>query len=120
MNYFFLGILGASAGVMSGLFGIGGAVLVIPALVFLFGFEQQMAQGTSLAMLLPPIGLLAAWRYWKSGYVEIGVALVLALTFFVGAALGAHFAVQIPQALMKRIFGGFITLIGLFMLITGK
>ena len=120
MNYYLLGLLGAAAGVFSGLFGIGGAILIIPALVYFFGFEQQMAQGTSLAMLLPPIGLLAAWRYWQAGQVKIGVAVVMAIAFFLGAAIGAHFAVQIPQALMKRIFGGVIASIGIFMLVTGK
>lgn len=117
MQYMFLGILGAVAGIASGLLGIGGAVIVIPALVFLFGFNQQTAQGTSLAMLLPPIGLLATWRYWQAGHVNLAVAIVLALTFFVGAALGAHFAVQIPQIIMKRIFGGGLVAIGIFMLI---
>ena len=120
MQYILLGLLGAIAGVFSGLFGIGGAVIIIPALVFLFGFEQHMAQGTSLAMLLPPIGLLAAWRYWQAGHVKLGIALLMAAAFFVGAALGAHFAVNIPQPLMKRLFGVAITLIGLIMITGGR
>lgn len=120
MHFVFIGLLGATAGVLSGLLGIGGAVIVIPALVYFFGFSQQGAQGTSLAMLLPPIGLLAAWRYYSAGNVNVTAAVILAASFFLFAALGAHFAVQIPQAVMKRIFGGALVAIGIFMFVTGK
>lgn len=120
MNFIGLAILGTTAGVFSGLFGLGGASIVIPALVFIFGFSQQSAQGTSLAMLLPPIGLLAVWKYWQSGYVKFGTAAILAATFFIGAALGAHFAVGLPEVLMKRIFGIALALIGIFMALSGK
>lgn len=120
MQYIWLGVLGAVAGVFSGIFGIGGAVIVIPALVYIFGFEQQTAQGTSLAMLLPPIGLLATWRYWNAGHVNLTIALILATTFFIAAAVGAHFAVQLPQVLMKRLFGGALAIIGIFMAISGR
>lgn len=119
MQLILLGLLGAAAGTISGLFGIGGAVVVIPALVYLFGFNQQTAQGTSLAMLLPPIGLLAAWRYWQAGNVNITAAIILAATFILFAALGAHVAVQVPQLLMKRLFGGLLVAVGILM-ISGK
>lgn len=120
MHFFLLCTLGAIAGIFSGLFGLGGAVLVIPALVYLFGFNQQTAQGTSLAMLLPPIGLLAAWRYWQAGHVNLKTAIVLAVTFFIFAAVGAHFAVQIPQNIMRRLFGGALVAIGIFMMTGGR
>jgi uncharacterized protein len=120
MQFILLGLLGAAAGVFSGLFGLGGAVVVVPALVFIFGFSQHSAQGTSLAMLLPPIGLLAVWRYWQAGYVNIGIAAVLAVAFFIGAAIGAHFAVQIPQLMMKRLFSIVIAIIGIIMFVTAK
>ena len=120
MQLLAFGLLGAAAGVVSGLFGIGGAVLVVPALVYIFGFSQHMAQGTSLAMLLAPIGILATWRYWQAGHVNIPVAVVMAVAFVLFAALGAHFAVNIPQLLMKRLFGGALVAIGLFMIATGK
>lgn len=120
MHFIFIGLLGAAAGIFSGFFGLGGAVLIVPALVYFFGFSQHDAQGTSLAMLLPPIGLLAAWRYWQQGHVNITIALILALGFILGAALGANFAVQIPHTLMKKLFGGAITAIGLFMIFSGK
>ncbi len=115
MNNIFLGLLGTIAGIVSGLFGIGGAIIVVPALVFLFGFSQHQAQGTSLAMLLPPIGLLAVWKYWQAGHVNLTVAILLAATFFIGAWGGAHFAVHVPQLLMKRLFGGGLILIGISM-----
>lgn len=117
MQYALLGILGASAGVISGLLGIGGAIIVVPALVFLFGFSQHEAQGTSLAMLLPPVGLLAAWRYWQAGHVNLTVAIIMAGMFFIGAAIGAHFSVNIPQLILKRIFGGLLMIIGTSMII---
>ncbi|MFA4875110.1 MAG: sulfite exporter TauE/SafE family protein [bacterium] len=120
MQFILLGLLGAAAGVFSGLFGLGGAAVVVPALVVLFGFSQHSAQGTSLAMLLPPIGLLAVWRYWQAGYVNVGVAVVLAITFFVGAAVGAHFAVQVPQILMKRLFGSALAIIGILMIVSAR
>ncbi|MFH0800444.1 MAG: sulfite exporter TauE/SafE family protein [Pseudomonadota bacterium] len=119
MQYILLGLVGATAGLFSGFFGLGGAVVIIPALVYVFGFEQQTAQGTSLAMLLPPIGLLAAWRYWQAGNVKIGASLALAVGFFFAAALGAHFAVQLPHQLMKRLFGVALLIIGGIM-ISGK
>ncbi len=112
--------LGITAGIFSGLFGLGGGAIVIPALVFLFGFTQQQAQGTSLAMFLPPIGLLAVLRYWQAGQVNVTVAIILALTFFVGAAVGAHFAVGLPEALMKRLFGGVLMILGSLMIFTGR
>lgn len=115
MQLFLIGILGIASGLVSGFFGIGGAVIVIPALVFGFGFSQQTAQGTSLAMLLPPIGLLAAWRYWQAGHVNIKAAIILAAAFFIAAAVGAHFAVSIPQALLRRLFGAALVAIGLLM-----
>ena len=112
-------LLGASAGIISGLFGIGGAVLVVPALVYFFKYPQQMAQGTSLAMLLPPIGLFAVMRYWQAGQIQLKPALILAITFMIGAYFGASFAVDLPEMLMKRLFGGFLILIGL-LIVSGK
>ena len=120
MNFIYLGLVGLASGIFAGFFGLGGAVIIVPALVFIFGFTQQGAQGTSLAMLLPPIGLLAALRYWKGGFVDIKVAAILAAMFFIGGALGAHFAVSLPEPLMKKLFGGALTAIGIFMMFNGK
>jgi len=82
-------LLGLAIGVISGMLGIGGGALVIPALVLIFGFTQQRAIGTSLAMLLPPIGIFAVWKYWKAGMVDWPAAMTLAVTFAVGALIGA-------------------------------
>src|SRR3989338_9350207 len=107
--------IGIVVGIMSGLCGIGGGILVVPALIYFFHYTQHEAQGTSLAMLLPPIGLLAVWRYWQAGHVKFIPALLLASAFAIGAFVGAHFAVRIPQTAMRRLFGAMVTVIGLYM-----
>jgi len=117
VNIFYLIALGAASGIVSGLLGIGGAIIVVPMLVYCFGYSELTAQGTSLAMLLPPIGLLAAWRYWKEGHVNFTAACILAVSFFIFSYLGANMAVKIPEALMKRIFGAGMLAIGLFMIL---
>lgn len=98
-------IIGLITGYMSGLLGIGGAIIMIPALAFFLGFSQQMAQGTSLAVMLPPVGILATYNYWKEGQVDIRFALILAGAFLVGSFFGSKMAVNIPQAVLKKIFG---------------
>lgn len=108
--------LGLTAGICSGLLGIGGAVIMIPALIFMFGMGQHMAQGTTLALMVPPIGLLAAWTYYKGGYIDFKVAAFVALGFLIGGLLGAKFAVNIDAALLKKIFGVFLLLIALKMI----
>jgi len=98
-------IIGLLSGLLSGIFGIGGAIIVIPALVFVIGLSQHEAQGTSLAFMLPPVGILAAWNYYKEGYVNWKLALVLSLTFFVGAYLGSRFSVNISDRTLRKMFG---------------
>jgi len=105
MNNILLLVLGLAAGILSGLLGIGGGIFVIPALVFLLGFSQQTAQGTTLAMMVPPIGLLAAWAYYKAGYVDIKVAGLMCIGFFFGGFLGAKFATALSETALSRIFG---------------
>jgi uncharacterized protein len=97
--------LGLVSGSLSGLIGIGGGVIIVPALIFLFGFSQHMAQGTTLALLVPPIGILGAWVYYKQGYVDIRIALIICLGFFIGSLLGAKFAINLPETLLEKIFG---------------
>jgi uncharacterized protein len=108
-------LLGLAAGILSGLVGIGGGILIVPALVFLFGFSQQQAQGTTLALLVPPIGILAAWTYYKQGFVDIRVAGMIAVGFIVGSLLGARFATGISNDILGKIFGTFLVLVGLKM-----
>ena len=108
--------LGIIAGGLSGLLGIGGGVIIVPALVLLFRFSQHMAQGTTLALLIPPIGLLAAWTYYKQGYVDLKVAGLICLGFIVGALLGAKTATSLPDTVLGKVFGVGLLLIGLKMI----
>lgn len=111
-------LIGIVTGIMAGMLGIGGAIIMIPALVFILGFSQQMAQGTSLAVMLPPIGIFAAYNYWKAGQVNIKFALILAAAFIIGSYFGSKLALNIPQALLKKIFGILLLLVAAKMLIS--
>ncbi len=117
MNILLFSFLGLAAGIFSGLIGIGGATIVIPVLVFGLQFSQQKAQGTTLAMMVPPIGLLAAWTYYKSGYVDIKVAGLMAAGFFVGGLLGARVATGLSNAVLQKVFGIALLVISLKMII---
>jgi uncharacterized protein len=110
-------LLGLAAGVTSGFIGIGGGVIIIPLLVFLFGFTQQQAQGTTLALMVPPIGLLAAWIYYRQGYVNVEAAAYVCVGFFVGGLLGARFATSLSNVMLQKIFGVVLLLIALKMII---
>lgn len=120
MQYILYAVTGLIVGAFSGLMGIGGAILIIPILIYGFHYSQHDAQGTSLAVLLPPIGILAAYRYWQNGHVHLTAALIIAAAFIIGGYIGASFAVNISPTIMKRIFGGALIIVGLFMTITGK
>ena len=109
--------LGLVAGIFSGLIGIGGGVIIVPALIFLFGLSQHQAQGTTLALLVPPIGFLAAWQYYTQGYVNLKIAAFVCIGFFLGGLLGAKFATGLSNALLEKIFGAAMILIGLKMLL---
>jgi uncharacterized protein len=110
-------VLGLIAGVLSGLFGIGGGIIIIPALVFVFGLTQHQAQGTTLALMVPPIGLLAALQYYKAGDVDVKIAGLICAGFFLGGLFGAKFAMGISDDLLKKIFGGVLFLIALRMML---
>ena len=110
-------LLGFIAGVASGLIGIGGATIVIPALVFLFRFDEHTAQGTTLAMMVLPIGLLAALTYYRAGFVDLKVAGLLAIGFFFGGHIGARFATALPGPTLQRIFGVGLLLISIKMIV---
>ena len=108
--------LGLIAGTISGLIGIGGGVIIVPALIYLFSWTQHQAQGTTLALLVPPIGLLAAWTYYRQGYVNLTVAAFVCLGFFVGGLLGAKLAVKLSDELLRRVFGVALLLLALHMI----
>ncbi|MEQ8222537.1 MAG: TSUP family transporter [Candidatus Eremiobacterota bacterium] len=109
-------ILGLFAGFGSGLIGIGGGVIIVPALVFLFGLSQHKAQGTTLALLVPPIGILAAWTYFKQGYVDIKIAICICIGFLLGGLLGAKLATSLSNNTLEKVFGIALILLGLKML----
>ena len=109
-------LLGLVAGVLSGLIGIGGGLIIIPALVFLFGLSQHQAQGTTLALMVPPIGILAAWEYYKQGYVDLKIAAFICLGFFFGGWLGAKLATSVSTIVLEKIFGAALFLIALKMM----
>ena len=111
-------LLGLVAGSLSGLLGIGGGVIIIPALIYLFGLTQHQAQGTTLALMIPPIGLLAAWTYYKQGYVNIPMAIFVCLGFFIGGLAGAKVAVGLSSELLRKVFGVSLLLIALHMIFT--
>jgi uncharacterized membrane protein YfcA len=118
MSIFLYLLLGLMTGILSGLIGIGGAIIIIPSLVLVFGMSQHMAQGTTLALMVPPIGLLAAWTYCKAGFVDFKVAALICLGFFVGAFIGARFVTDIPDLMLRRIFGFVLLLAALKMILT--
>jgi uncharacterized protein len=109
--------LGLVAGFLSGIVGIGGGVIIVPALVFIFGLTQHQAQGTTLALLVPPIGLLAAWTYYTNGYVNLKIAGFVCLGFFLGGLFGGKIAVGLSNAVLEKVFGVVILLIGIKMIL---
>ncbi|BFM38882.1 sulfite exporter TauE/SafE family protein [Synechocystis sp. LKSZ1] len=111
-------LLGVGAGFLSGLIGIGGGVFIVPALVFGFGFAQHEAQGTTLALLVPPVGLLAAWTYYKQGYVNLQVAALICIGFLIGGLLGAKLATGISNFWLEKVFGGLLMAISLKMILS--
>lgn len=111
-------VLGLLAGVLSGLIGIGGGIIIVPALVLLFGFSQQMAQGTTLATLIPPVGLLAAYAYYRQGDIDIRAALWIAAGFLVGGFFGAKFATMLPTVVLSKVFAGILLVIAVKMWFT--
>ncbi|HBP45458.1 MAG: permease [Crocinitomicaceae bacterium] len=102
---FLLLCIGLFAGIASGFVGIGGGMIIVPALIFGLGLNQHMAQGTSLAMMIPPIGILAVVSYYKAGQIQLEYAGILALTFVVGAWIGSKWALSINPSVARLIFG---------------
>jgi uncharacterized membrane protein YfcA len=108
-------LLGLATGTASGFLGIGGGLILIPCLVFFFGLNQHQAQGTSLAVLIPPVGILAAWTYYRAGYVNLKIAGFVCLGFVLGGLLGSRIALSVTTDLLRRIFGGVLAVIGVYM-----
>lgn len=100
--------IGLLAGIASGFVGIGGGMIIVPALVFGLGLNQHTAQGTSLAMMIPPIGILAVMSYYKAGQIQLEYAGILALTFVLGAWMGSKWALRINPSVVRLVFGLFM------------
>jgi uncharacterized protein len=112
--------VGLLAGFVSSVVGIGGGIVVVPALVLILSMGQKSAQGTSLAMLLPPIGILGVMEYYKKGYVDFKVAGLLCVAFIAGSYFGGKLAVNVNEAVLKKVFGAFLLLIALKYLFLDK
>jgi len=108
-------IIGICGGVTSGLFGVGGGIVIVPALIYWAGFSVHKATGTSLAVLLPPIGLAATFEYYRNGNVDIGAAMIIAATMFVGAWGGALLANQMKGPHLRLLFGVFVSCVGVYL-----
>ena len=112
-------VVGILAGILSGVVGVGGGLIIIPLLIILLGLSQHEAQGTSLAVMLPPIGILAAINYHKAGFVKWEYAMIIAITFIIGGYFGSKYAVTLRPEIVKRVFG-IVMLIGALKMIFSK
>ncbi|MBN1793818.1 MAG: sulfite exporter TauE/SafE family protein [Candidatus Omnitrophica bacterium] len=119
MNWLGYIALGLCTGIVSGFLGLGGGIIMVPMLVYIYGLTQHQAQGTSLAIMIPPIGLLAAWRYYVAGNVQLSIALFVCIGFFFGGYIGAMFSHLISDAVLKKVFGVVLLLFSI-RLIVGK
>ncbi len=111
-------VIGSVAGVLSGLFGIGGGIIIVPALIYLCGFSQLKAQGTSLAILLPPVGILAFMDYYKKGHVNIQAGILICIFLVIGSVFGAKLSHIISVDLMRKLFGGLMLLISIKLILS--
>jgi hypothetical protein len=110
-------LLGLMVGVLSGIVGIGGGIMIVPALVYLFHMTQHKAQGTSIAALLAPAGALAFWEYYKAGNVDIKAGALIALGFLVGGYFGGLWAQHLSELVLRRVFGTLLVIIGIRLLL---
>jgi uncharacterized membrane protein YfcA len=113
-------VLGIMAGYLSGLVGIGGGIVLVPALVYVFGMSQHEAQGTTLALMIPPIGILAVMEYYKKQYVNVSVAAIIIVGFVLGSYFGGRIATAIPDYMLKRIFAVLLIVIAIKMIFFDK
>lgn len=117
---FYLILIGLAAGVLGGMVGIGGGVLIVPALVLLLGLSQHQSQGISLAMMIFPVGILGVINYYKKGYVDFRYAGLLAVGFFAGSYIGSKFSLSLPQDTVRKIFAIVMILLAIKLLFSGK
>ncbi|HLX13106.1 MAG TPA: sulfite exporter TauE/SafE family protein [Bacteroidota bacterium] len=120
MQIVLFSLLGLAGGLFSGALGIGGATVLVPLLVYVMGFDQHKAQGTTTALLLPPLGLLAFLEYYRAGHVDIKAAGLMCLGMLLGGYFGAMLANHLPADWLRKIFGGVMMLVSLNMIFGGK
>lgn len=113
-------LIGLVAGGLGGMIGLGGGIILIPALVLLMKLDQQTAQGTSIAVMLPPIGLFAVYNYYKAGYINTKYAMIIAAAFMVGAYFGSLLALRISPDLMRKVFSIILVVIAIRMFFSGE
>ncbi len=112
-------LIGVFAGILSGFVGIGGGVLIVPALIYFFGLSQMEAQGTSLFLMLPPIGILAVMNYYKTGNVNIWYGIIIACAFVIGGYFGSKLSLRLSPYVVKVIFGTFMLYVAFKMVWSG-
>lgn len=117
---FYLILIGMAAGFLGGMVGIGGGIIIVPALIMLLGMSQHQSQGISLTMMLFPVGILAVLNYYKKGYVDFRLAGILAVGFIIGGYLGSKFSLSLPQETVKKIFAIIMIIVAVRMLITER
>ena len=110
-------LIGIVAGIVSGFFGVGGGTILVPAFVLFLGMSQHAAQGTALAVMLPPVFILAVWPYYQKGLVDLKVTAVVIVAFTVGALLGGLGAQGVPDVLLRRGFGVLLVILGIKMML---
>ncbi len=113
-------LIGIAAGMLSGMVGVGGGIIIVPALVFFLAFSQKMAQGTSLGILLLPVGILGVIQYYKQGYIDMRVVAVISLAFLFGSYFGSKIALALPQETVKKVFAVMMMIIAVKMLFFDK
>ena len=113
-------LVGVAAGILSGLVGVGGGIIIVPALVYFLSFTQKSAQGTSLGLLLLPVGILGLIEYYKEGHVDLKIVLILAVGFLAGSYFGSKIALSLPQGTLKKIFAVILILVAIKMLFFDK
>ncbi|MBE7172138.1 MAG: sulfite exporter TauE/SafE family protein [Williamsia sp.] len=113
-------IIGLAAGMLSGLVGVGGGIIIVPALMYFLKFDQHQAQGTSLGLLLMPVGILAVMNYYKKGYLDIKVVAIMCIAFVIGAFLGSKVSLSISQEKLKKVFGILLLFVAIKMLFLDK
>ena len=113
-------LVGLAAGILSGLVGIGGGIIIVPCLVLVLGLTQKEAQGTSLAILLLPVGIFAVMNYYKQGQIHISTALIVSLSFLAGGYFGSKLALSMDEEKLKKIFAVTLMLVAIKMLFFDK